>query len=88
MYLWGMDLQEALRVTVPFGRHKGKALCDIVEDDPAYMGWLWDAARGQLSGRDFQIKAKKVKEAILVVAPEYEDEIVAADEKKREQKEN
>lgn len=75
-----MDLNEALRVEIPFGKKKGQALADIVEDDLRYMGWLYDVARERASG-DFKLKSPRLKEAALLVGENYADEIAAADPK-------
>lgn len=29
-----------LETTIPFGKHKGHQIEDVIEDDPAYIRWL------------------------------------------------
>jgi uncharacterized protein (DUF3820 family) len=36
------DLTQAKLVVMPFGKHRGKTLGDILDQDAAYLDWLYD----------------------------------------------
>lgn len=63
-----MTIQEALSVTVNFGKHKGKDLAQIAGEEVTYIGWL--------AGRD-DIKTPKLADASKVLAEYLGPEIQA-----------
>lgn len=59
-------------VKMPFGKHRGKTLRDILLDDPAYLDWLQDA----------DIRSQDLAAAIAEMNLKYQAEIDAAIEAK------
>ena len=55
-------------VTVPFGKHKGKRLGDLLEEDAGYLDWLQDCdLREPLASAVAEINCKyadKIEQAI------------------------
>lgn len=50
---------------MPFGKHQGKILGDIVAEDPSYLDWL----------RDANIRAPRLREAVDAMCEKYSAEI-------------
>lgn len=38
-----MTLEKAKKMKVTFGKHNGKLLTELAEDDPSYLNWLYKA---------------------------------------------
>ncbi len=55
-------------VTMPFGKHSGKTLGDILAEDPSYLDWL----------RDADIRSAAVREAVDEMCEKYAAEIERA----------
>jgi hypothetical protein len=43
-----------LRIRVDFGKHKGKLIRDIIEEDPDYIAWCLDNIDGFVLDEDAQ----------------------------------
>lgn len=54
-------------VVMPFGKHKGKTLGDILVADPAYLDWVQD-----------KLTSRNLAEAVKEMCRKYEPEIEAA----------
>lgn len=52
-------------VVMPFGKHSGKTLGDIVADDPSYLDWL----------RDADIRSNRLRQAVDAMCEKYAAEI-------------
>jgi len=59
---------EAEDMTMPFGKHQGKTLGDILAEDASYLDWL--------SGAD--IRSPRLKQAIEEMCEKYAAEIERA----------
>lgn len=55
-------------VVMPFGKHKGETLGDILADDPTYLDWLKDA----------DIQSDRLREAVGAMCEKYAAEIERA----------
>jgi hypothetical protein len=54
-------------VVMPFGKHRGRTLGDILAEDPAYLDWLQDA-----------VKSPNLKNAVAEMNEKYAAEIESA----------
>lgn len=55
-------------IFMPFGKHKGKRLGDIVADDPAYLDWIADKCTSPAL-------SAAVREVCEMYAPEIEQAV-------------
>lgn len=55
-------------VTMPFGKHKGKRLGDLVDEDPGYLDWL----------QTTEIRSPRLAEAVAEINLKYQDRIEQA----------
>jgi hypothetical protein len=54
--------------TVPFGKHYGKTLRDVLQDDPAYLDWL----------NGTEIRSPRLRDAVREMNLKYAAEIERA----------
>lgn len=57
-------------VTMPFGKHQGKTLGDILAEDPGYLKWLNETAK---------LRADRLRDAVEETCEKYEREIYGID---------
>jgi uncharacterized protein (DUF3820 family) len=50
---------------MPFGKHQGKTLGDILAEDPSYLDWL----------RDAEIRSERLRQAVDAMCEKYAAEI-------------
>jgi uncharacterized protein (DUF3820 family) len=53
---------------MPFGKHSGKTLGDILAEDPGYLDWL----------RDAEIRSNRLRQAVDEMCEKYAAEIERA----------
>jgi uncharacterized protein (DUF3820 family) len=65
-----MPEQKPEDVQMPFGKHRGKTLGDILAEEPSYLAWLSDA----------DIQSAVLREGVRKMCERYEHEVFGDDD--------
>lgn len=82
-----MSVDDALKFPMKFGQYNGRSLKEIVEENPGYFGGFMLRIAKLPNDDPDRIKSPRLREAILIVADEYVDEIEEANEQAKKERE-